>query len=94
VEHVFAGGRAKVYIPRQNCEVMFALSAVRCPAVEKSAGVGFDGKPRPVRASCSPRRRAVHVVCLYTFRWHGLALVGAMSRGCFPLLGLCLQGVM
>ena len=51
VEHVFAGGRVKAFIPRQNCEVMFAISAVKCPTVEKAASRGPDGKLRPVRPS-------------------------------------------
>ena len=50
VEYVFAGGRVKVFVPRENCEVMFGLSGLRCPAVAKPATVGPDGKPRAVSA--------------------------------------------
>jgi hypothetical protein len=64
VEHVFGGGRVKVYIPKQNCELMFAISAIRCPSMEKVAAVGFDGRPRPVSLSGAHMRVYVRLVCV------------------------------
>ncbi|CAN0280563.1 unnamed protein product, partial [Hapterophycus canaliculatus] len=31
VEHVFGGSRFKVYVPKENCAFMFAMTEVRCP---------------------------------------------------------------
>lgn len=36
VEYVFAGGRVKLYIPKENCATMFALAGMRCPLVGKA----------------------------------------------------------
>lgn len=43
VEHVFAGGRVKLYFPSEQVAVMFGIAAVRCPAVGKAAAGGGKG---------------------------------------------------
>ena len=38
VEYVFSGSRYKLWIPKENCSIMFALSEVRCPQVSRAEG--------------------------------------------------------
>ncbi len=38
VEHVFAGGRVKLFVPQESTYVMFGVAGVRCPATAKAAG--------------------------------------------------------
>eukprot|EP00640_Fibrocapsa_japonica_P000834 CAMPEP_0113935162 /NCGR_PEP_ID=MMETSP1339-20121228/2371_1 /TAXON_ID=94617 /ORGANISM="Fibrocapsa japonica" /LENGTH=728 /DNA_ID=CAMNT_0000937219 /DNA_START=1 /DNA_END=2187 /DNA_ORIENTATION=- /assembly_acc=CAM_ASM_000762 len=40
IDYVFAGARFKVFIPKENCAIMLALTAVRCPQAERAASAG------------------------------------------------------
>jgi len=40
VEYVFSGGRFKIFVPKENCFVFFALSGLRCPARARKSRVG------------------------------------------------------
>ncbi|CAM9976725.1 unnamed protein product, partial [Laminaria digitata] len=46
VEHVFGGSRFKVFVPKENCAFMFAMTEVRCPQPPK-AGDSTRGGARP-----------------------------------------------
>ena len=42
VEHVFGGARLKLFVPKENCVLAFALTGVKCP---RAAGVGASAEP-------------------------------------------------
>lgn len=86
VEHVFAGSRAKLYLPRENCMVMFALAGVRCPSPAKPARSGrpaTNAEPFANDALLLVKERALQrevVVDVETMDQHGTAL-GALFLG-------------
>lgn len=47
VDYVFNGSRFKLFVPSENCFVMFALSNVRCPQPSPNAGAISRGQARP-----------------------------------------------
>jgi staphylococcal nuclease domain-containing protein 1 len=44
VEYVFNGARFKMYIPSENCYIMFSPSVLRCPQPSPSAAAAKQGK--------------------------------------------------
>ena len=54
VEHVVSGGRVKVFLPGENCYVMFAISGVRCPFAGRIGPPSSGGTVEPVRIPFPP----------------------------------------
>eukprot|EP00571_Detonula_confervacea_P004159 CAMPEP_0172312964 /NCGR_PEP_ID=MMETSP1058-20130122/18897_1 /TAXON_ID=83371 /ORGANISM="Detonula confervacea, Strain CCMP 353" /LENGTH=933 /DNA_ID=CAMNT_0013026533 /DNA_START=30 /DNA_END=2831 /DNA_ORIENTATION=+ len=47
VDYVFNGSRVKLFVPSENCYIMFALSNIRCPQPSPNAGAISRGQARP-----------------------------------------------
>ncbi|CAM9480909.1 unnamed protein product, partial [Ectocarpus fasciculatus] len=45
VEHVFGGSRFKVFVPKENCAFMFAMTEVRCPQPPRAGDNRGGGRP-------------------------------------------------
>uniref|UniRef100_A0A7S4QIP3 Uncharacterized protein n=5 Tax=Ditylum brightwellii TaxID=49249 RepID=A0A7S4QIP3_9STRA len=62
VEYIFNGSRFKMYIPSENCYVVFALSNVRCPQPNPSSYARSQGRAAEPFGEASKRhaRLSVH----------------------------------
>ena len=47
VDYVFNGSRYKLFVPSENCYIMFALGNVRCPQPSPNPGAISRGQARP-----------------------------------------------
>jgi staphylococcal nuclease domain-containing protein 1 len=47
VDYVFNGSRVKLFVPTENCFIMFALANIRCPQPSPSAAAASRGQARP-----------------------------------------------
>lgn len=70
VEFCFNGARFKVYIPSENCYVMFAPDCIRCPQPSPSANAAKQGKKAEPFGDAAKRhakfallQRAVEITC-------------------------------
>jgi len=72
VDYVFNGSRAKIFVPSENCYVMFALSNIRCPQPSPNQGAISRGQARPAEpfgdeskrhSRMTIQQRQVDIVC-------------------------------
>jgi len=47
VDYAFNGSRYKIYVPSENCYIIFALTNVRCPQPSPNAGAIARGQAKP-----------------------------------------------
>lgn len=62
VDYVFNGARFKLYIPSENCYIMFAPNALRCPQPSPSPGARSAGKKAEPFGDASKRHARTKVL--------------------------------
>lgn len=72
VDYVFNGSRFKLFVPSENCYIMFALGNVRCPQPSPNQGAISRGQARPAEpfgdaskrhSKMNLHQRQVDIVC-------------------------------
>mmetsp|Transcript_23121 Transcript_23121/g.48775 ORF Transcript_23121/g.48775 Transcript_23121/m.48775 type:complete len:940 (+) Transcript_23121:105-2924(+) len=72
VDYVFNGSRFKLFVPSENCHVMFALSNIRCPQPSPNQAAISRGQARPAEpfgdaskrhSRMNVQQRQVDIIC-------------------------------